>query len=334
MNMDYGRIIRRALEITWRHKVLWIFGLAAALFSGGGGGGGGNVFQYPIGEGDPGRWGQQRPFGPGWEATIPIILAIIGALILLALLLAIVGIIVRYTSLGALIGGVDEVERTERTTFRSGLRTGWRRLLRLFAIDLIIGVMVFALVIGLIALAVVGILFAVFPAVAIAQANVGPATFLAILWGIGVGLAVILVIVAVAVVISAATTLARELSFRANILERQGVFASIGTAFQMMRANLKEVLLVWLVLVAINLALGIVAIPLVVIGAVGLIGPAVTAFVLTESLAVTLLVAIPLVLLLVLVSAFIGGLVLTFHSAVWTLAYRELRADHLVPETL
>jgi hypothetical protein len=336
--MDYGRIIRRALEITWRHKVLWVFGIAAALFSGGNNGGGGDngfpyqLFQYRFGESDLYRWRQGMPFAPDISAAIPIILAIIGVLFVVFLVFAIVSIIVRYTSLGALIGGVDEVERTERTSFRSGLRTGWRRLLRLFAIDLIIGIAVFALVLALIVLAVAGVLFAVLPAIAIAESNGGPATLLAVLWGVGVGLAVILVIVAVAVVISAVTTLVRELSFRANVLERQGIFASIGTAFRAMRANLKEVLLVWLILVAINLALSIVAIPLVVVGAVGMIGPAVAAYAVTESIALAALIAVPLVFLFVLVSAFLGGLILTFRSAVWTLAYREWRTDHLAPE--
>lgn len=331
--MDYGRIIRRALEITWRNKVLWVFGIAAALFSGGGGGGQ-NGFQYVLDESDLERARQTIPFGRDLESIVPVILAIIGAFVLIAVVLTVVGIIVRYTSMGALIGMVDEVERTERTSFRSGLRTGWRRLLRLFAIDLIVGIAVFAVVVALILLTVAGVLFAVLPAVALAQGGGSGATILAVLWGVGIGLAVLLVIVAVAVVVSAITTLVRELSFRANVLERQGIFASIGAAFHVLRANLKETLLLWLVLVAISLALSIVAIPLVVIGVVGFIGPAVAAYALTESVAVTLLVAIPLVLFFVLVAAFIGGLVLTFQSAVWTLAYREWRADHLVPEAV
>lgn len=332
--MDYGRIIRRALEITWRHKVLWVFGIAAALFSGGYSGNGANVLQYRLDEADLGRWGRQLPFGPNVQAAIPAILAIIGLVFLLVVVLAIVGAIVRYTSVGALIGMVDEVERTEGTSFRSGLRTGWRRLLRLFAIDLIIGVAMFVVVLGVILLAVAGILFAVLPAVALAEGGGSGANILAVLWGVGVGLAVLLAIIAVSVVVSAIVTLVRELSFRANVLERHGVFDSIGTAFRLIRTNLKEVLLVWLILVAINLALSILAIPLVVIGVVGLVGPAVAAYALTESVAVLLLVLIPLALLVVLVGALIGGLVLTFESAVWTLAYREWRAEHLAPEAV
>ena len=55
--MDYGRIIKRSLEITWRNKVLWIFGIAATLFGAGGGGGSGagnNLFQYSFNKQDMG----------------------------------------------------------------------------------------------------------------------------------------------------------------------------------------------------------------------------------------------------------------------------------------
>ena len=37
--MDYGRVLTRAWEITWRWKILWILGFLAALGSGSGGGG-------------------------------------------------------------------------------------------------------------------------------------------------------------------------------------------------------------------------------------------------------------------------------------------------------
>ena len=39
--MHYTDLIQRAWQITWRYKVLWIFGILLALASGGGGSGGG-----------------------------------------------------------------------------------------------------------------------------------------------------------------------------------------------------------------------------------------------------------------------------------------------------
>ena len=48
------------------------------------------------------------------------------------------GIIVRYTSLGALAGMVNDIEDREETSFRAGLSIGWARLLRLLGIDLVL----------------------------------------------------------------------------------------------------------------------------------------------------------------------------------------------------
>ncbi len=44
--MDYGKVLKRAWETTWRYRALWIFGIIIALTtasgSGGSTGGGGN----------------------------------------------------------------------------------------------------------------------------------------------------------------------------------------------------------------------------------------------------------------------------------------------------
>ena len=51
--MNYGDLLKRAARITWRYKVLWIFGILLALTAGGGGGGGGGgVANSGNGKGD------------------------------------------------------------------------------------------------------------------------------------------------------------------------------------------------------------------------------------------------------------------------------------------
>ena len=41
--MDYGEILKKSWNITWKFKVLWLFGFLASCGKGGGGGGGGAV---------------------------------------------------------------------------------------------------------------------------------------------------------------------------------------------------------------------------------------------------------------------------------------------------
>ena len=45
--MEYGRVLGRAWHITWRFKVLWLFGFLVALFSSGNTGAGRGV-EYSL----------------------------------------------------------------------------------------------------------------------------------------------------------------------------------------------------------------------------------------------------------------------------------------------
>ncbi len=38
MNFNFGEVLTRAWQITWKYKVLWIFGILASCSRGGGGG--------------------------------------------------------------------------------------------------------------------------------------------------------------------------------------------------------------------------------------------------------------------------------------------------------
>jgi hypothetical protein len=343
--MEYGRIIKRALEVTWKHKVLWIFGIAAALFTGGGSGGGGgrawNSLQYTFNQGDLLRWrGQWPPLArlpwlpgqlrwPEWSTIVPAVLGLIGLILVFALILAVVSVIVRYTSIGALVGMVDEVERTERTSFQSGLRKGWSRLLRLFAIDLLLAVAGLVVVLIFVLLVAIGVAVVAGPAALLASGGRGLVA-LGIIWGVGTGLVALVVIIVIALALSALFVLVREYAFRACVIDQQGVFGALEAAVKLLRARLQESVLMWLLLLAINLALGLLTIPLAILGIAGLVGPALALYGATRSVAAALVVAIPVLVLIILASAVIGGVYLTFRSAVWTLTYRELRGQKLV----
>ncbi|MBC7236244.1 MAG: hypothetical protein H5T69_10415 [Chloroflexi bacterium] len=335
--MDYGRIIKRAIEITLRHRVLWIFGIAVALFGGvSGKQGGGQGLQYAFSGQDWQRFFRQgpgvparpfSPFGPvvPWETILPMVFGLLALLFVLGLAWIVVGILVRYTSLGALIGMVNEIEEREETSFRAGLRIGWGRLLHLFVMNLIIGIAVFILVLVLILILILGGLLAAVPAILLFRVGEG-AGIVGILIGVAVGLVLILVLVLLGLALSAAATLVREYAFRASVLDQRGIFEALGAGLGLMRSRLRESLLIWLFLAVIRLALGIVAIPLVLIGIGIVLGPALAAYGLSESFGLAALSAVPGLLLLLLAGAFLGGLWATFYSAAWTLTFRELRA--------
>jgi len=60
--MDYGEVLSKAWQITWKYKVLWIFGILAGC----GGQFGNNSFNYSLGgDGGPG------PSGPSDIPNLP-----------------------------------------------------------------------------------------------------------------------------------------------------------------------------------------------------------------------------------------------------------------------
>jgi len=264
--MEYERIIKRALNISWRHKVLWVFGIAAAVFGGAHRGprGEGSGIQYILSSGDIERWQrslprvpwcpikpwawQGMPF-PEWSAMAPVLAGLVAVALIVAFLALIVGIVVRFTSLGALVGMVDEVERTEKTSFKSGLAKGWANLLRLFALNLIIGLAVFLVVVALILLGTMAVALASVPAILLFQAGTAPGVA-GILWAVAVGLGLLLVSVLVGLAVAALTTLVREFAFRACVIDGQGIFDALRAGVALVRNRPREAVLTWLLLLA------------------------------------------------------------------------------------
>jgi hypothetical protein len=255
---------------------------------------------------------------------VPIALAILGIIVVFGILWAIVSILVRYTSLGALIGMVNQVEEEKETGFQAGLRTGWRRLLPLFVINLIIGIVGMIFAVALIIILIIAGALAAVPAILLFNVSEG-AGVLGVLVGVIIGIGLLLLLLLVALVFSAVTTIVRELAFRASVIENQGIFEALGAGITLLRTRLRETVLMWLLLAIIRFALGILAIPLVLLGIAVILVPALAGGILTESPVIALLGATPGVVLMLVVGAFLGGLVLVFYSATWTLTFRELQ---------
>src|SRR6476659_9192952 len=106
MNLDFGGILKRAWEITWRNKILWLLGILSAIASGGGFRGGNNLnFNQ---NGNPDFLPQlQRRFPNLDQNTIGAIFLGVGCvLIILAIVFWLLSIIGR----GGLIGGINLAE--------------------------------------------------------------------------------------------------------------------------------------------------------------------------------------------------------------------------------
>ena len=298
--MDYGKVLSRAWQITWRWKVLWILGFLAAL----GRGWGGTNTSYTTGQEDWSRqYGVQVP---------PAVWGIVAAVCCLAILIAIALWVVSVIARGGLIAGVQQVEEESSTRFGQAWRAGARRFWTLFGLSIltalptliviVIGAVVFALLIA----GTVG----AFDNAREAAGSVG--ILASVLCG-GT-------LCCGAIVLSIVLNQIRIYAERAAILEGMGWIDAFKRGWQVLKENLGPTLIFWLIFLVIGLILGTV-----VFGGMAVVAlPFLAAFSQTDP---GPWIMVPICFggaLGILVFAFIGSVVETFTSATWTLVYREL----------
>lgn len=355
--MDPIKILKRAWQILWNYRALWVFGVILALTVGGARGGS-NGGGGDHSDGSPSFPGPTRQPGPmphsipeavdqfqKWldqglpplnltPQDVSLLIGIIIAMVIGAILFGIIATIFRYVAETALIRMVDEHERSgEKPGVRQGFRWGWSRTAwRLFLIDvLVIGLPVLAFI-SLVMLLGVGVYLAITNGGQI----IGTAGTVA-----GVGIAFLLLFVGILVGI--ALWLLRNFFWRACALENLGVVEAIRRGYGQVRRNWKSVGLMWLIMVGLGIAWSIamifvifLSLPVLVFS--GLAGIVISAIPGLLALGIsnlfiaspwtwiiTALVAAPL-FLLVFASPliFVRGLEMTFVSSVWTLTYREI----------
>ena len=108
--MDYGKVLSRAWQITWRWKVLWVFGFLVGLGRSSSQGGSGS------------NWVEDRGGRQFIERIPPEVVGILIALACVALLIGIALWVLSVIGRGALIGGVQQVEEEGSTD----LGRAWR----------------------------------------------------------------------------------------------------------------------------------------------------------------------------------------------------------------
>jgi hypothetical protein len=287
--MNYGRVLKRALEMGWRYRALWLFGAILALTTVNGFYFGYDWVQdedwyetgaripikvnegttiYLPGEGlaidltDPGgisievdeqEWqGLEELFTEVIPRDVWTILIAVGV-VLGGMIL--VGLIARYVAEAALIRMVSDTDQTGETLgLRRGLRLGLSRSAgRLFLIDLLINLPLTLASILLFLLALSPLLLWITGSTA---AGIVGTTATA-----GLLFLVIALLVVVSVVLSPLVLLIR----RACGVEGLGVIASIRRGFNVARGHLKETVIVWLIWIGIRLLWMFATVPVIIV---------------------------------------------------------------------
>jgi len=212
--MDYGRLVKRALDIMWKFKYLWIFGFFLEFGSGGGGWIGNLPEKIKMRVGDF--------IGGGFlEGAL---LGVIVLLVLAGLVIFVAFLIMYIISQGGLIHCVSRIEAGENSTLRDGWNAGVKNFWRILGISILI--LIFILGTALVTLAPFILLLFAFKALGLISAIILFPLFL---------------------VFFLALLLIDLYATRTCIIEGKGVFDSLTGGWEMLKNNLIESLVVGLI---------------------------------------------------------------------------------------
>ena len=306
--MEFGKVLARAWEITWRWKVLWIFGLHGQ--SGQGWGSSSSSWSFNGQDFSNQGWTQSPPDAI-WAAIGGVLLAAICVLFILAIVVWVVSIISR----GALIAGVMQVEIEGKTSFRQAWGAGLRRFWTLFGLSFLAALPILVLVI--VGLVVFGLGIA------------GGVGLLQIQEAAGIGTIVLVSLTFACLmccglfVLGIVLNQIRVYGERAAILEGLGWIDSFKRGWQVIRDNLGPTIMLWLIFLVLGLVIGAFLFGLTLM----LMTPTLVFLGITDGSEWSFLPLLCGGLIALVLFALINSVVTTFTSATWTLAYRDLTSQ-------
>lgn len=316
--MDYGKVLGRAWEITWRWKVLWILGFLASLGSGGGGGGGSNAYTGNGGDFNIDKWTQgitPGEFLPAVSGIIGIIIAVVCVLFIIFIALWVVSVIAR----GGLIAGVQQVEDEGSTTFRTAWVAGRKKFWTLFGLGILAAIPMIILIFAGIILLGLGIAAAVGAMDISETAGIAGIVMISLLCGGFLCCGMIILGIVLEQI--------RVYGERAAILEDLGWINAFKRGWQVLKENLGPTIIFWLIFLAIGIVIFVISFAIIA----ALAAPFLLLLLPSVDPGTWLIVPACFAgLVMVIVFALIKSVVTTFSSATWTLAYREMTGKELL----
>ena len=303
MNFNFGEVLTRAWQITWKYKVLWIFGILASCGRGGGNGGGGN--------GGGGSSGGPRS-GPGYNPNNPfpsdtfqqigqwltdhwwviaLVVLVFIVLIVLSIFLGTIGKI-------ALIKGTFKAEQgAESMSFGELWSESQPYFWRVFGLSFLIGLIFLVIFLPLILL---GVLTA------------------------GVGFICILPLLCILIPISWGVTVVLEQADAAIVLEDKSMFDGFKRGWEVSKNNVGPMVVMALILMIGGAIVSvIIALPIMIIAFSAAFG-----FITGDFAAgvprTAIVIAIACCVLYFPVLLTLSGVLTTYIQAAWTLTFMRL----------
>jgi hypothetical protein len=292
--MDYGYVIKRAWEIIWKFKILWLFGILASCGQASGSSGG-NA-RYSFSSRDTSISPQIERFFNQMDPGIIALLIGVGiflvlVMIVLAILLGTVG------RVGLIRGTVKAEQGATRLTFGELWRDGITYFWRVFGLNLLVGVLIFLAIIAVILLMIIPTVFTLglclIPLVCL---------FIPVMW-------------AVSVVIEQANI--------ALVTENLGISEAIKRGWQVVRDNIGSMIVMSLILVlGVGFVGGIIiGLPILIVLTPAFIGGVSGT---SEAIRNGLLWSGILFLCYLPVLLVLSGILRSYTASAWTLTYMRL----------
>ena len=300
--MDYGEVLRKTWNISWRNKGLWILGILAGCSASGRGnfsnwGGGTRGFDFDSSE------FPRFDGGPFFEDVGPIqeevIIPIVLGLVCLGLIVALVFLVLGVIGQGGLIAAFKRADDGAAVTFADSFGDGMQVFWKLLGIRITFFIVGFVIVIALILGAIV------FTA----------ATF-------GIGLICLIPLLCLLIPLGLSVDSYIILTMVAAVEEELGVFEAFGRSWTTLKENIGPVVVMILILI---IGFGILGF-LIALPFVGIALPAITGAIVGSDAAIISGVVITLLCALIAIPLLIViyGLMTTYTTGAWTLTYRRL----------
>lgn len=303
--MDYGAVLRRAWEIGWRNKALWLLGILASCSPSGRGGGGGQIssgfrghdFPAPdLQNGVPQDFqGFERFFDQSGQVVIPIVLGLICVVIALSLFFLALGVIGQ----GGLIAGYSKADEGAKVTLGEAFNAGLEHFWRLLAIRIIFWLA--GIILGLV------IVFMLL--------GIG-------IFTLGIGLICVIPLLCLLIPLALAVDAYVMLTMVAAVEEELPVMESFGRSWAVLKDNLGPVIAIGLILIIGGTIVGVI----LFLPFVGVVLPAITGAAVGTDLAIGGGIALTVLCLAagIPVAIAINGVITAFTTGTWTVTYRRI----------
>jgi hypothetical protein len=299
MNFNFGEVLTRAWQITWKYKVLWIFGILAGCARGGGSGGGGSSYS----NNNPSQGGvspETQRMLENFTQWITdhwwVVAVFVAAIILLAIVSILLGTIGR---IGLIKGTLDVEGGAERLAFGELFQASLLYFWRVFGLSFLIGL---AFLILFLPLLLIGVLTA------------------------GVGFLCLLPLICLLIPVSLAVNIILEQANIAIVAENLGMFDGLRRGWEIVKSNVGPVVVMGILLLVIGGTIGIIiALPVILV-----VFPAALAFALSSASNSANISYTPLIVASLCIVAYIpvalaaNGILTTYIGSTWTLTYLRL----------